>query len=889
MVWVAGRSRRRAALRLRSVAAQVFALLVAVVTLLFAGALAAFVWNARQQSEDEARKRVLTVAEAFARSPGTPAALRSDDPSASLQPRAEEARRLAGVDVIVVTSPQGMRHTHPDPRLIGKLYSGSVERAAAGETYTELEKGPLGATMRGLAPVRNADGSVSGIVVAWINVENVSGQVNRQLLFLLASAGCALAVATGGVALVSRRLRRQTHGLGPIEITGLYEHHEAVLHSVREGVLIIDDERRLQLANDEARQLLELPPDAQGRPVTDLGLDAPIAELLASGRPATDEIHLAGERVLAVNVRPTQRHGRRYGSVATLRDTTELRVLTGRADVARGRLRLLIDAGTRIGSTLDVTRTAEELAEVTVPRFADFVTVDLAESVLVGEEPPTGSTEMRRTAAAGIRGDSPLLPVGEQVSYMPSTPQTRGFGGGQAVLEPDLRAPRGPAQHPEHGSRILDYGIHSLITVPLRARGVTLGVVTFLRSEKPEPFENDDLAVAEELVARAAVCIDNARRYTREHTTAVTLQRSLLPRGMPEQVAVEVAYRYLPARAGVGGDWFDVIPLSGARVALVVGDVVGHGLHAAATMGRLRTAVHNFSALDLSPDELLTHLDDLVGRLDHDAGALDGGNGIIGATCLYAVYDPVSRHCTLARAGHPLPALVHPDGAVEFPELPPGPPLGLGGLPFETAVLEIAEGSQLVLYTDGLIEDRRRDLEVGLEQLRRALAHPDRPPERTCEAVMSALLPADHDDDIALLVARTRVVAAEQTAGWDVPVDPTAVAGIRQAAVQRLTEWGLEEAAFTTELVLSELVTNAIRYGAAPIHVRLLRDTTLICEVSDGSSTSPHLRRAAITDEGGRGLFMVAQLTERWGTRYTPRGKVIWTEQPLPGATPGTP
>ncbi|MEV0494726.1 SpoIIE family protein phosphatase [Streptomyces atratus] len=886
---MSGRSRWRAALRLRSVAAQVFVLLVVVVTLLFAGAVAAFVWNARQHSEEEARKRVLTVAQTFARSPETLAGLRSHDPSASLQPRAEEARRLAGMDFVVVMSPQGIRYTHPNPHLLGKHFSSSIKRAAAGETYAELGRGSLGTSMRGLAPVRRADGSVVGIVAAGIEVGNVSGQVNRQMPILLASAGGALALATGGVALVSRRLRRQTHGLGPVEITGLYEHHAAVLHSVREGILIIDGERRLLLANDEARLLLELPPDAQGRPVTDLGLDGPLAELLASGRPATDEVYLAGERVLAVNLRPTQWHGRRYGSVATLRDTTELRVLTGKADVARGRLRLLNEASVRIGSTLDVTRTAEELAEVTVPRFADFVAVDLLESVLAGEEPSGGNTEMRRTVAGGIREDSPLFPVGELIRYVPSTPQARGFGSGHAVLEPDLHAAPGwLAQHPEHGRRILDYGIHSLITVPLRARGVTLGVATFLRSEKPEPFENDDLAVAEELTARAAVCIDNARRYTREHTVAVTLQRSLLPRGMPDQVAVDVAHRYLPARAGVGGDWFDVIPLSGARVALVVGDVVGHGLHAAATMGRLRTAVHNLSALDLSPDELLTHLDDLVGRLDHDAGAVDGGDGIIGATCLYAVYDPVSRHCTLARAGHPLPALVRPDGSVEFPELPAGPPLGLGGLPFETATLDIPEGSQLVLYTDGLIEDRHRDLEAGLEQLRRALAHPDRSPERTCEAVMSALLPADHDDDIALLVARTRVIAAEHTVSWDVPVDPTAVAGIRTAAVRQLTDWGLEEAAFTTELVLSELVTNAIRYGGGPIQVRLLRNSALICEVSDGSSTSPHLRRAAITDEGGRGLFLVAQLTERWGTRYTARGKVIWTEQPLPPAMPGT-
>src|SRR5690606_8619977 len=228
--------------------------------------------------------------------------------------------------------------------------------------------------------------------------------------------------------------------------------------------------------------------------------------------------------------------------------------------------------------------------------------------------------------------------------------------------------------------QVVVFSTHSPITVPLRAGALVLGVVSCWRSEKAEPFDEDERALGEELVARAAVSIDNARRYTREHSMAVTLQRSLLPRTLPEQTALDIAYRYLPAQAGVGGDWFDVLPLSGSRVALVVGDVVGHGVHAATTMGRLRTAVHNFSALDLPPEELLTHLDDLVGRLDADHGE---NGGISGATCLYAVYDPVSRRCTFARAGHPPPALVLPDGTVDFVDVPAGPPLGLGGHPFE--------------------------------------------------------------------------------------------------------------------------------------------------------------------------------------------------------------
>ncbi|WP_443045097.1 SpoIIE family protein phosphatase [Streptomyces sp. NBC_00223] len=374
--------------------------------------------------------------------------------------------------------------------------------------------------------------------------------------------------------------------------------------------------------------------------------------------------------------------------------------------------------------------------------------------------------------------------------------------------------------------------------------------------------------------------IDSA--ITGNQAMAVNLQQSLLPHGLPEQDALDVAYRYLPAQMGVGGDWFDVIPLPGARVALVVGDIVGHGMHAAATMGRLRTAVFNFSMLDLPPDELLAHLDDLVGRIDKDEAPLGGGAPVTGATCLYAIYDPVSRCCEMARAGHLPPALVRPDGTVEFLDVPAGPPLGLGGLPFEAVERQLPEGSRLVLYTDGLVEDRERDIDVGLDLLSSALAGPDLMPEQTCDVVLREVMPADPRDDIALLVARTRALPEDRMAGWDVPSDPAAVAVVRNEASERLEEWGLDELTFTTELILSELITNAIRYTSGPIAVRLMRDRTLICEVADASSTSPHLRYAATTDEGGRGLFLVAQLAERWGTRYTKAGKIIWVEQRLP-------
>ncbi|MFF8031897.1 SpoIIE family protein phosphatase [Streptomyces sp. NPDC016626] len=868
----------------RSVAGQVFLLHLVIVLLLVVAAVVALVLQVRRDSTQEARNRSLAVAETLANAPGIVEALASPDPTAVLQPRAEAVRRQARLDFVVVMNTDGIRYTHPRPDRIGKRFVGTTGPALAGRPVVEEIDGTIGRLVQAVVPVEAPDGTVVGLVSAGITTEHVGGAAEGQLPLVLGAALAALALATGGAALVSRRLLRQTHGLGPHEMTRMYEHHDAVLHAVREGVIIVDGDGTLMLANDEARRLFSLPEDAEGRHVLRIGLDPGTADLLSSGRIATDEVHRVGDRLLALNQRPTDRAGGPPGSVATVRDSTELRALSGRAEASRERLNMLYEAGVGIGTSLDVTRTAEELAELAVPRFADFVTVDLFDSVLSGGHPDAAGA-LRRTAMTGIAGDPPLYPRDERIHWVASSPQSVSLTTGRPVLEPRLGdAPGWRAQDLERSGQIMEYGIHSLITVPLRAGALVMGVVSFWRSRKPEPFDTEELALAEELVARAAVSIDNARRYTREHSMAVTLQRSLLPRTLPEQSALEIAYRYLPAQAGVGGDWFDVLPLSGGRVALVVGDVVGHGLHAAATMGRLRTAVHNFSALDLPPEELLALLDELVARIDQDEAQDEHSAPVTGATCLYAVYDPVSRHCTVARAGHPPPALVRPDGGVEFWDVPAGPPLGLGGLPFESAGLELPEGSRLVLYTDGLVEDRRHDIDVGLEQLREALSRAGDSPEDTCRVVLESRRPVRAGDDIALIVARTRALGADRVAEWQVPSDPAAVGEVRAAVSRKLAEWGLQELTFGTELVLSELVTNALRYGGSPIRVRVLYDRNLICEVYDSSSTSPHLRHATMTDEGGRGLFLVAQLTGRWGTRYLPAGKVIWAEQPIPGA-----
>ncbi|MFF0161601.1 SpoIIE family protein phosphatase [Streptomyces sp. NPDC005263] len=567
---------------------------------------------------------------------------------------------------------------------------------------------------------------------------------------------------------------------------------------------------------------------------------------------------------------------------------------------ARRRLVVLNDAGLRIGSTLDVTRTAEELAEVAVDGFADFVTVDLLDSVALGDEPapvpPGKPVTVRRTAQRSVLEGVPesVVASGDTTVYPVGTPPMQTLiaarGTRHAAGEPGMQE---WIRSLEARARIVTtFMIHSVMLVPLRARGVTLGLVHFLRHRTAESFTDDDLLLAEEIVARAAVSVDNARRYTGERRTALALQRSLLPDQPRDLAALEVAYRYLPAGSGVdvGGDWFDVIPLSGARVALVVGDVVGHGVHASATMGRLRTAVRTLADVDLAPDELLTQLDDVVLRLDREEGPEARGlsqdtSGEVGATCVYAVYDPVSRRCTMARAGHPPPALVHPDGGVRFLELPAGPPLGLGGLPFEAVEVELDEGSLLAFYTDGLVEAADRDIDVGLALLHQALSDPSAPLEETCDQVLRAVPRDRPGDDIVLMLARTAALDSGKVRTWQLSRDPAAVAGARRMVGGQLAAWGLTEAAFATELIVSELVTNAVRYGADPVVLRLIRDSTLICEVSDGSSTAPHLRRARVFDEGGRGLMLVAQIADRWGTRQTPTGKTIWAEQALPTET----
>ncbi|MFJ3212653.1 SpoIIE family protein phosphatase [Streptomyces flaveolus] len=562
---------------------------------------------------------------------------------------------------------------------------------------------------------------------------------------------------------------------------------------------------------------------------------------------------------------------------------------------ARGQLDLLHEAAARIGGSLDVARTAQDLADVLVPAFGDLATVDLAEAVLDGDEPPKrlggGEPHQLRAAVAAADGTWPtgLLRPGAMAPVLPDVPNVRAIQCGEAVVS-DREGASAPLGDPRLIKMLVPDGGHSVVAAPLYARGLLLGTVAAWRVQRPEPFDADDAATLTEIASRAALSVDNARRYTREHRSVLALQQRLLPSATTESSAGEMAGLYLPAGGGteVRGDWFDVIPLPSLRVALVVGDVVGHGLPAIATMGRLRTAVQTLADLELDPDELLTHVDDLVQRLAAEAPR--GQRDTVGATCLYAVYDPVTCRCVLASAGHPSPLLIRPDGTTREIDVAPGPPLGVGGMPFETITVDLEPGSLLALYTDGLIRRGDHDLDGGLRWLADRLAALCRQggnPETIGRMLFADLGAHPPDDDIALLLARTRAVPPENTARWEFPADPAAVADARQAAAGQLAIWGLEELGFTTELIVSELVTNAIRYAGGPVDLRLIRENVLVCEVSDPSNTQPRLRRARWTDEGGRGLYLIAQLATRWGSRYGLQGKTIWAEQPLAPAVPG--
>ncbi|MEU2260889.1 SpoIIE family protein phosphatase [Streptomyces sp. NPDC019645] len=683
----------------------------------------------------------------------------------------------------------------------------------------------------------------------------------------------------------------------------------------RVGLALFDAGLRLLRTNSHLLPYTGAPFDLGGRRLGDFlraedaeTIDAQLREVLRTGNPligfsttVRTLVDPRGGRELSFSAfRLLESDGRAMGVATVFTDVTD-------HQRARGRLELLYRATEALsGSSLSVMRTVEDLAGVLAPALGDRAAVDLAETVLTGGEPPADGRHalvLLRMAVAGAEAGVPR--TGTAHAETVDEPDGRGpgafAGSSHGVLVTGLGrdAPAAPGGAPEWAAAVPE--AHSAMAAPLRARGIMFGRLVVWRTGHRPALDLDDLALLEEIASRAALAVDNARRYTKERRTAVGLQRSLLPPATCERPALEAAGAYLPADAdsGVGGDWFDVIPLSSARVALVVGDVAGHGLHATAMMGRLRSAVRALADLDLEPEELLAHLDDLVLQVAAEAESEEPGNGDTGiplpggpagATCLYAVYDPVARQCVMASAGHPPPAVVAPDGTVDWVDLSPGPPLGVGGWPFEAAERDLAPGSVLALYTDGLIERGEGDIDEGMRDLADRLVRAavlERPLRHARHDIVEDLPPGRLKDDVTLLLARTREVPADSTATWLLDADPAVVADARHLVLEQLTRWDLDELGFTTELIASELVTNAIRYAGGPVRLRLLRTDALTCEVSDPSNTQPRMRRARTSEEGGRGLYLVAQLSRRWGSRYTREGKTVWSEQSLPPVLTG--
>ncbi|WP_184590918.1 SpoIIE family protein phosphatase [Streptomyces violarus] len=558
------------------------------------------------------------------------------------------------------------------------------------------------------------------------------------------------------------------------------------------------------------------------------------------------------------------------------------------------RLRFVGAATRRIARGIDLDEIVMGLCRATVPTFSDAILVYLRDPLPVGDERPTGPLvlRLRRTDRIPAERDTEN---GFQPATQPEPDELDTVGAELCEVRPGsalaevLRgvrpvftdAPAARAALPEllgeGGACAVPDGQRAILA-PLRGRRRVIGAALFLRRPERVAFEPDDLLVAAQLATHSALGIDKAVLYGREAYIADELQRTMLPETLPRPTGVRLASRYLPAAetARVGGDWYDAIPLPGSRVALVVGDVMGHSMTSAAIMGQLRTTAQTLAGLDLPPQEVLHHLDEQAQRLGVDRMA----------TCLYAVYDPVSHRITIANAGHPPPVLLHLGGRAEVLRVPAGAPIGVGGVDFEAVELDAPAGATLLLYTDGLVESRLRDVWTGIEQLREKLAAtaqltgPDHPPplEALCDEVLDMLGPGDRDDDIALLAARFDGIAPSDVAYWFLEPEDAAPGRARRLARRALQRWGLEELSDSVELLVSEVVTNAVRYATRPVTVRLLRTDVLRCEVGDDVPQLPRLRQARATDEGGRGLYLVNRMARRWGATRLSTGKVVWFE-----------
>jgi serine phosphatase RsbU (regulator of sigma subunit)/anti-sigma regulatory factor (Ser/Thr protein kinase) len=552
----------------------------------------------------------------------------------------------------------------------------------------------------------------------------------------------------------------------------------------------------------------------------------------------------------------------------------------------REHLEFLNEVSGRIGTSLDLSRTIVEVSRAVVPRFTDVAGTYLREQVVAGEGFPEGvpdtTTMWHRVALEHT--DEPgrwddVVPVGEAMPFPAHTPFFQCMTSGEPVLVPRISEEMGhaiAAQFEKRDIRPLITG-RSMLVVPLKARHVVLGFMILLRHPERQVFNDMDRVTGAELAARAGLVLDNARMYTYQENVAETLQDSMLPHIPPRMAGCDIATRYLPGTllGRVGGDWFDAVKLPGGRTAFVVGDVMGHGLNSAAMMGQLRTAVQTMAGLDLPPAQLLRNLDDLAQRL---------GDTYL-ATCLYAVYDPIASELHLANAGHIPPVLVRAgDGRSELLDLPTGAPIGVGGVPFEAERVRVEPGDRLVMCTDGLVEVRGEDIGVGLATLCESAAHPAASMDDACDTIIRALNTCGgRKDDVALLMARLNGIEPDDVAKWRLALDPAEAGRARAVVREQLHDWGLAKLVTSAELLVSELVTNAVRHShARPVELRLVRGDTLLCEVDDDDHELPTLLSSGSLDDGGRGLRVVSTLSREWGTSRTKAGKTVWFELTLP-------
>ncbi|MFE5664444.1 SpoIIE family protein phosphatase [Streptomyces niveus] len=598
--------------------------------------------------------------------------------------------------------------------------------------------------------------------------------------------------------------------------------------------------------------------------------------------------------------RPAGRQGRAYGTSAPdgpARETHSLDHL-GRLPApapeldleyaaVRERLEFLNEVSGLIGSSLDLARTIREVTSAAVPRFTDFAGTHLRAAVLAGEGFPTGPPDVTTIwhRVWVEHNDEPgrwddTVPVGEAIAFPEHTPFFQCMVTGEPVLIPRLSEEDGDRISAQFEKRDLRPLINnrSMLLVPLKARDVVLGFMVLMRRQGRQPFDDMDRTTGAELAARAGLVLDNARMYTYQENVADTLQDSMLPQVASRMAGCDIATRYLPgARLGrVGGDWFDSVKLPGSRTALVVGDVMGHGLNSAAMMGQLRTAVQTMATMEMPPAQLLRNLDDLAQRL--------GENYL--ATCLYAVYDPIRSEVQIANAGHIPPVIVRAaDGRSELLDLPTGAPIGVGGVPFETATVQVAPGDRLVLCTDGLVEVRGQDIGAGLAALCESAAHPAASMDHACDTIIRALnTHGGRKDDVALLMARLNGIPDGDVAEWQLALDPREVARARRLVRGKLYDWNLPGAVESAELMVSELVTNAVRHARIRhVGLRLVRNDALLCEVTDDEPAPASLLGAKPDDEFGRGLRVVSRLARGWGSSSTALGKTVWFEQALVG------